>query len=75
MARFIKEHKFQCRWGHIWVDEYATVWRVSAKRYGHEMVCLEGERYAKRDYKTAEDVAQKVAHNLAITPTFKTIKR
>lgn len=74
MAKFIKEHAFQCQWGHIWVEEYAAVWRVSAKRYSHEMVCLEGERYSKRDYKNAEEVAQKVAHDLAIIPTFRVIK-
>lgn len=64
MARFIKEHVFQCLWGHIWVEEYATMWRVSAKRYGREMVCLEGERYSKRDYKYAEEVAQHVEDEL-----------
>lgn len=64
MARFIKCHEFQGRKGFVYIDEYATMWRVSAKRYGHEMVCLEGERYSKRDYKYAEEVAQRVEDEL-----------
>ena len=38
----------------IYIDEFATVWRVSAKRRGHAMPCAVGWPYKKKDYPTVE---------------------
>lgn len=64
MARFIKYHEFQCRRGFVYIDEYATHWRVSAKEYYAEFPCAYGWKYSKRDYRNARDVAQVVANEL-----------
>lgn len=63
MARFIKEHEFQCRRGFIYVDEYATKWEVVAKEYCADFCCAE-RTYYKREYKTATDAAQQMYNEL-----------
>lgn len=63
MARFIKEHAFQGRKGHIYVDEYATKWEVVAKGYCAEFPCAV-RKFKKSDCKTADDAAQRVADEL-----------
>lgn len=64
MARFIKCHEFQGRKGFVYIDEYATYWRVSAKEYCAEFPCVDGWKYSKKDYDTACDVAQEIANEL-----------
>lgn len=38
----------------IYIDEFATVWRVSAKRRGYAMPCAVGWSYKKQDYPTVD---------------------
>lgn len=38
----------------IYIDEFATVWRVSAKRKGYAMPCAVGWSYKKKDYPTVD---------------------
>jgi hypothetical protein len=63
MARFIKERKFQCSGGIIYVDEYVTKWEVVAKGYGHQFPCATA-KYMKRECATANDAAQRLANEL-----------
>lgn len=63
MEKFIKEHTFQCRNGHIYVDEYATKWEVLAMGYCAEFPCAL-RKIKKSDCKTAKGAAQRVADEL-----------
>jgi hypothetical protein len=53
--KHIKEHSFIKRISNkclvkIFVDEYATIWRLSAKKIGHEMPCAIHWRYSKKHF-------------------------
>lgn len=60
MAKYFGEKKFLHHRGMVYVEEYATTWRVSAKRHGHAYPCVWDLRYKKTQFKTAKEVAQYV---------------
>lgn len=53
MAKYLGEKKFLHHRGMVYVEEYATTWRVSAKRHGHAYPCVWDLRYKKTQFKTA----------------------
>lgn len=61
MAKYLGETTFISRRGVVYVEEYATTWRVSARRHGHAFICVEGLRFKKSQFKTSDEVAQYVA--------------
>lgn len=63
MARLVGEHKFQARKGFIYVEEYATKWEVVAKGYCAEFPYA-AERYTKKECKTSQEAAQRLADKL-----------
>lgn len=64
MAQFIRELRAQARlnhykenlWADIYVEEYKTTWRVSAKFVGFAMCSAENWKYTKREYKNLNTV-------------------
>ena len=64
MAKLIKEHTRTTRvlWGNkqvfarVWIEEYATTWRISAKIFGHACLSAEQWKYTKKECKSIEDL-------------------
>jgi hypothetical protein len=72
MAQFIRELKTQAmlkfngriqHWSTIYVEEYKTTWRVSAKHVGFEMCSAEGWRYKKSICKDFNSVINTFIHD------------
>lgn len=60
--RFIREYSFyddiSSKRSEIYIDEYATIWSISARRLGEALCYAQDWRYSKKEYKTVHEALE-----------------